>query len=127
ERFADLDVILRLEIELARLTPSPSLDVAGLVLAVGHAVVQEIRQSERNLLELPLDERQLRFDALQLGAGRLRLLQQRRDVLALRLGPADRLRMDVAFVAQLVGAYLPFLARLLELGQARNVEYETPA
>ena len=41
ELLAELDVILRREVELARLAPAAHFDVRGLVAAVGHGLVQQ--------------------------------------------------------------------------------------
>ena len=54
-----------------------------------------------------------------------RQLEERRDVLALCLGLADGLGVDVTFVAQLVRFHLPLLAGFLEAGQPLDVELET--
>ena len=80
----------------------------------------ELSSSACTLAKLCLRLRELR-------AQRFDLLQQRRDVLTLRLGLADALRVHIALVAQLIGADLPFLARLFERTEARDVERETAA
>ena len=45
ELLAELDVILRREVELARLAASAHFDVGGFVAAVGHGLVQRVGQA----------------------------------------------------------------------------------
>ena len=61
ELLAELDVIARLEVEMARLAPATQLDVRGLVASVRHALVQHVRQAEHQLVELRLHLGELSF------------------------------------------------------------------
>ena len=54
ERFAQLDVIPRLEVELARLAPAAHFDVGLLIAPFRHRLVQQVRQAHLPLIELRL-------------------------------------------------------------------------
>ena len=72
ERRADVDVIARREVELARRAPAPHLDVGVLVGADRHARVGQVRQRHQLLVELELDRREPLGRAVELGADRRR-------------------------------------------------------
>ena len=122
EHRAEIDVILRLEIERRRLAPAALLAIVLLALADRHALVNEIWDAERDVVDPRLDRVEPRLGGLELLAELAHLGDQRRDVLARRLGLADRLGARVALVLQRLGAYLHFLALALERLDARHVE-----
>ena len=126
ETLADRLMVARLEAELARLADAPDLGVGGLVGAFGHVVVQQVRNAvqqaierERNLLEALLPCRQLVAELADLAAQRL-------DVLAGRLGLADRLRFVIAGLPARFDLDLQRLALGLEGVECGPVEGETP-
>jgi hypothetical protein len=127
ELLAEIDMIARLEFETARLAPATHFDVRRLVAPFRDARMQHVRNDESQVVPLLLRLHELRFRFGELGAERLVLLQERRDVLSLRLRFADALGVKIALVAQLVGTDLPFLARLFEPGETSDIERETAA
>ena len=121
---ADRDVVARLEGERARHADAAHLDVGALVGAVRHRLVQQVRQPEREPLDLGLHGGELGLGGGLLLAERLDLLEERRDVGALGLRLTDRLGAGVALVAQRVGTDLDGLAAVLERVERGDVEGE---
>ena len=120
-------MIARLEIERAWLAPASHFHIGGLVATFRHGVIQEIRDAQRDLIELGLHFRELRFRSGQFLTERFHLLQQRSNVLSLRFCLPHRLRVNVTFVTQLIDAQLPLATRLLERAQPLDIELEPAA
>ena len=72
ELFAELDVILRREVELARLAPAAHFLVRRLVAAFGHGLVQQVGQAELPGVELGLHAGDGRVAGRELAASVLR-------------------------------------------------------
>src|SRR3546814_3191045 len=118
---AELDVVEHLEVEAARRAPARLLDVLRLVLAGRHRVVGQVGDAQDDRVEF-------RADAVELGLRRLEPVAeaghpgpQRRGLLALRVGLADRLPARVAHVLQLLRTHLDALARRFQPLHRRDV------
>ena len=103
QQLTEVDVVTRLEVERARLAPAPDLDVVVLAGAVGHRVVGQVGQAEHERLEFALDRLQAFLARLELLAELGDRLAFRLDVLAPRLGRANRLAAPVALGLQALG------------------------
>ncbi len=121
---AQIHVILGLEFEPGRLAPAALLAVVGLVRALGHALVGQIGNAERDALDFILHTLQARFVRFQLVAQARDLCDQRRDVLTTGLGLADGFRSRVALILQLLGAHLQLLALTLQRRDALGGQIE---
>ena len=122
ERRADVDVVARRELELARRAPAPHLDVGVLVGADRNARVGQVRQRHQLVVELGLDRREALGRAIELGADGGDVGHRRAGVGALALELADLARQGVAPRLQLLGARLQRLALGLERDEALDVE-----
>ncbi len=124
EGCAQRHVIARLEGEAPGLAPASYFDIGRLVAAFRHARVQQIGQSEQDLLELCLHVTEPQLNGLQLATQRIGARQERGNVLSCSLRLADRLGLRVALAAQAVRLDLQLLALLLQGGERREVERE---
>ncbi len=122
ERRADVDVILHLEVELARRAPAAHLDVVGLVLADRHAFVRDVRHAQHQVGQARLDLAELGFRRLHVVADPADFGHHGRRVLALPLHRADLLRQAVAARLELFGVGLDRAAFRFECGERGDVE-----
>ena len=118
ERFAEVGVVLGVEIKLSRLAPAADFDVAALVFAVRHAVVRQVGETESDLDDPRLDRGQLRLGRLQLVTEISHGGHQRRGVFTLGLGLTDGLGFTVALRLQLLRRRLNGLALFLQRSDA---------
>src|SRR5207244_50437 len=86
---ADVDVVLHWEVELARIAPAALLAVLLGRGAERHRFVRDVRHAAQEILDLLLQLTQRLLRAFQQELELLALLEQRRDVQALRLRQAD--------------------------------------
>ncbi len=119
---SQVHVVEGLEVEYGRLAPAPHFEILILAAAVRDALVGQVGDAE-------LQRPQILLQALQLDLGRLQALaqvghfrQQRGDILAGRLGPADGPGPGVALVLQLLHPHLQSLALVLQRLDAPGVE-----
>ncbi len=127
QALADRDMILGLELERRRLAPAADLDVRVLVAARRHACVQNIGQTQLQILEFGLQLLELLGNPLERHAQGLAGREQRGAILALGLCVADRLRVGIALGAQPVRLDLHRLAALFDRGDTGHVEHEAAA
>jgi hypothetical protein len=99
EPLAERDVIERRKRHLGRRAPPPHLDVRVRVTPVGNALVKQVRQAGKKLVELRGDLGEALLARFERLAERADLASQRLDVLASGLRAADRLRTLVARLA----------------------------
>lgn len=121
---AEGDVILDREIEGTRDSPAAHLHVVLFVGADRHRLVRQVGNAQHQGVQLGLDGVQLALAGLQIAAHAVDLGQQRRDVLAARLGLADGFGAGVALGLQLFGAGLHGLALGFEALETRHVQLE---
>ncbi len=122
ERRADVDMVLRLEVELPHGAPAPDLDIGGLVGTERHAVVGQVGHRHQQPGQLGLDHLEPFGRDLQRIADARHLGHRLGGVLPLRLALADLLRQRVAARLQLLGAGLDRLAFVLERTEPFDVE-----
>ncbi len=124
ETGADVDVVLRLEAELARLAPAALLDRVLGPAADRDARVRKVGDERDELGQLLLHGGVLRFHLLQLLAelGALPHQRCRLRFVLLRLGLPDLPGEGIALGLQLLGGALDPPARLLERPEAGDVE-----
>ena len=94
------------EIKGRRFSPAPDLGIVLFVPAIGHRFVRQVRYSHQDIVQFFLQRSQFFLVGLELFAQPFHLGQQGRDILACRLGLADRLRSRIAFRLQFLGACL---------------------
>ena len=121
---AEGDVVLDLEVELARGAPAAHFDVAVFVFTDRYAGVRQVGDGQEDLVQLGLDLVQLDLAGRQLTGHALDVSHQRGDVLALGLGLADGLGACVALGLQLFGTGLHRLAALFQGFDARDIQAE---
>jgi len=121
----EIDMILGFEVERRRRTPAAFLAVVGLVAPVRNLGSGQIGQAQTDVGQLVLDRAQPRLGRLELIAQIGDLGQQRRDVLAGRLGAPDRLGARVARVLEFLNLDLERLALGLQGLDPRGVEHQT--
>src|SRR5690606_28492315 len=124
---AELDVVLRREVDRARRAPARLLVVLRVVRALRHRRVGKVGDAARDRVERGTDLGQARLRGLQLLAEARDLGQQRRHVLAARLRLADRLAAGVAQVLQFLRAHLDVLAFRFQRLQRGDVQRESAA
>jgi hypothetical protein len=121
ERFAEVGVVLEPRLRPRR-APAPHLDVVGGLTAVRHRGVRQVRQVEREGLELALQRVERGGVGVELTLDPVHVGQDRRHVLALPLGLADAFAAGIALGLQRLGLDLQRLAPPLELLEAAEVE-----
>ena len=124
ESFAELDMVARLEAELAWFAPLAHLGVVVLAVAGRNAVGQQVRQAEFDVAQPRLHFLQRRLVRLEPIAEILDRCEQRLDVLALRFRLADIPGAGITFALQLLGLDLQRLAAFLECQVGVGVEFE---
>ena len=121
---ADVDVVLDLEVKLARHAPAADLDVLGLVLADRGGRRGKVRDAKEQVMKLRADLLELGLELGELGGDLRGLGEQLRSVLAFLLLHADVLGEGVARGLQLLGLLLDVLAAVLKLREGLNGEIE---
>ncbi len=102
ERGHELEVVLRGEVELARLADAPDFDVVVLAFADRHLGPREARHAEHQVLVALLDLAEPGLQALDLGAHLLRLFDELRPIVLAGLGyPGRELVLASALVLEL--------------------------
>ena len=127
ELLAQRDVIERREVELRRRAPAPQLDVVARVPARRHGLVQHVRQTREEIVELRGRRGQLRLGCRQRVTELADVALQRLDVAARGFRAADVLGALVARLAQALDLNLDLLALRLEGEPALAVELEAAA
>ncbi len=118
------DVVLDLEIERTRGTPTAHFDVVIFTGTNRHTGIGQVRDGQDDAVQLGLDAVQLGFTGGQLIGHALDVGHQGHDILALGLGLADRLGACVTFGLQLLGTGLHRLAALFQRFDARDIQAE---
>ena len=114
ERFTKLDMVPRLEFKLGRLAPVSQQCIVRLVPTVRNIVLQKIRQTEFNGLQLCKQRLQLCLTGRELVTQVLHCGQQWLYVLTLRFCPADGLGTRISLAAQFLGGNLQGLATFFQ-------------
>src|SRR5690606_29219892 len=107
---AEFDVVLDLEIEVARRAPAADLDAVLLAATAGHRSVREVGHAQRDRLDLGAERVQPRLTGVQLDTEAGTFRPQRRHTPAPTLCLPDRLAARVAQVLHLLRADLDLLA-----------------
>ncbi|MNZ61606.1 hypothetical protein D3C78_797060 [compost metagenome] len=118
------DVVLDFKIECPRRAPTAHFDVVVLTGTDRHASVRQVGDGQDNAIQFGLDAVQLDLASGQLIGHAFDVSHQRRDVLALGLGLADRFGAGVTLGLQLLGAGLHRLAALFQRFDARDIQAE---
>ena len=127
ESFAELDMVARLETELAWFAPLTNLGIVVLAIAGRDVVGQEVRQAEFDVAQPHLHFLQRRLVRLEPVAEILDRCEQRLDVLALCFRLADSFGTRITLALQLLGLDLQRLAAFLECQIGVSVKLEASA
>ncbi len=122
--FAEIDVILDLEIESPRRAPATHFVIVSFVFADRYRFVRNIGDEQRDIGQFRLHLGECLFVGLELVANAGDLRHQRRDILALALGLADGLGAGVAQILQLLRVSGQLLALAFQRLHGRHVERE---
>ena len=112
-------MIERCEIETARCAVASNFDVRGFVGAVGHRIVQQIRQTHQPFVGFGLHGNERRFATFEFGGELLATLQQRTRILTLTLRHTDGLSVPIPLGADPIGFDLRLLTSLFERTKRR--------
>ena len=127
ETRTDVDMILRREIEFARLTPAAILRVLFRRAPSRNRFVREIGNDANEFVELALNLRELFFGRLEGRLEPFRFLHPFRYVLFLRLGLPDLLCKPVAIRLRAFHGLLQLLATSVESLEPGYIEYVSPS
>ena len=126
ESLAERDVILGLEVELARHAPAAHLDIGRLIESVRDAGIQHVRQAHLQIRRFATERASSLLSTPCSSVPKDSPAASRAgNILALRLGESDRLRVGIALGAQPIRFDLRgSCAALPERGKRLHVEHE---
>ena len=115
-------MVEHLEVEATRRAPAVQLHVILFAVALGHAVVGQVGNPADKVIPLGLNLGQAPLGGVESVAQVRDLIEQWLNILARRLGLADRLGASVALVLQGLGLGLQFAAPGLQRPETVGVE-----